>query len=139
METQLQESPVNTKLDVANEVLANTKNDSLFSLNVFEHAQRVAIMLAKSDLIPQNYRGKVENTMIALEMAHRIKVSPLMVMQNLHVIQGRPSWSSPFIIATLNSCGRFPSGLKFKFTGDKSTDAYGCEAWARDKEGEILT
>lgn len=57
------------------------------------------------------------------------------VMQNLHVIHGRPSWSSTFIISALNSCGRF-SPLRFEMNGegDKRT----CKAWATDKTGERL-
>lgn len=95
----------------------------------FEHGQRVAKMLAQSTLVPEIYRGNVQNTMIALEMANRIGASPLMVMQNLYIVKGKPSWSSSFIIAALNSCNRF-SPLRFEMNGDK--DEYGCQAWAFD-------
>jgi hypothetical protein len=93
---------------------AQELNTDLAPLSVtnFEHAQRVAKALSSSNLIPSNYQGNIPNTLVALEMANRIGASPLMVMQNLHVIHGRPSWSSSFIIAALNSCGRF-SALKF--------------------------
>ena len=47
------------------------------------------------------------NCMIALDVATRIGASPLMVMQNLIIIYGRPSWSSKFLISTINTCGRF--------------------------------
>lgn len=73
----------------------------------FEHIQRVATMFSKSDLVPKKYQGNVGNCVIALEMANRMGASPLMVMQNLDVIQGKPGWSSKFLIATLNSCGKF--------------------------------
>jgi hypothetical protein len=58
-----------------------------------------------------------------------------MVMQNLNIIQGRPSWSSQFIIAALNSCKRF-SPLRFTMSGEG--DEYGCTAWATDSTGEKL-
>lgn len=93
----------------------------------FEHAQRVAKMLSSSDLVPKEYRGNIQNTLIALEAANRIGASPLMVMQNLYVIHGRPSWSSSFIIAAINSSKKF-SPLRFKMGGEG--DAYGCIAWA---------
>lgn len=54
------------------------------------------------------------NCMIALDVATRIGASPLMIMQNLVIIYGRPSWSSKFLIATVNTCGRFEP-LKYKF------------------------
>ena len=38
----------------------------------FDHAQRVSIMLSKSELVPVQYREKPANAMIALELANRI-------------------------------------------------------------------
>lgn len=103
--------------------------------NAFEHAQRVAKMLTASSLVPKDYQNNIPNIMIALEMANRIGASPLMVMQNLNIIQGRPSWSSQFIISALNSCKRF-SPLRFVCSGEG--DEYGCMAWAMDSSGEKL-
>lgn len=100
---------------------------SSFSMAAFDHAQRVAKMLASSNLIPKEFQGNVQNTLIALEMANRIGASPLMVMQNLYIVHGRPSWSSSFIIAALNSCRRF-SPLRFELSGEG--DAMECFAWA---------
>jgi len=103
---------------------------SVFSDSVgFEHGQRVAKMLSTSNLIPKEYQGNIQNTMIALEMANRVGASPLMVMQNLYIVHGKPSWSSTFIIAALNSCKRF-SPIRFELSGDG--DQYGCSAWAFD-------
>lgn len=98
----------------------------------FEFAQRVAKSLAASDLVPTAYKGKVENVMIALEMANRVKASPMAVMQNLHIIQGKPSWSSTFIISVINSCGKF-TPLRFVKTG--SGDTLECYAITKDLEG----
>jgi hypothetical protein len=108
------------------ETIESTPSD-VFSIQSFEHAQRVAKMLSTSELIPKEYQGKVQNVMIALEMATRIGASPLMVMQNLYIVHGKPSWSSSFIIAALNSCKRF-SPLRFEIEGNG--DEYGCKAWA---------
>lgn len=106
-----------------------SQNFQSFSANGFDHAQRVAKMLSSSNLIPEQYRGNVQNTMIALEMANRIGASPLMVMQNLYIVQGKPSWSSSFIIASLNACKRF-SPIRFEMSGEG--DEYGSTAWAYD-------
>lgn len=104
----------------------------------FENAQRMAKALSQSDLVPAIYKNNLPNTMIALEMAHRTGSSPLMVMQNLDIIKGKPSWNSQFIIAAINSCGRFEP-LRFKFEGAKGTDDYGCFAYAKSKDdGEII-
>lgn len=109
---------------------------SPFSLQSFEHAQRIAKMIATSALIPSAYQGRVENVMIALEMAHRSGDSPLMVMQNLNVIKGKPSWGSSYIIAKINACGRFGTPLKFEKSGEGEN--YGYIAWLLDKKGDRL-
>ncbi len=101
----------------------------------FELAQRQAKALAESELVPQMYRGKVANCLVALEVAQRCGASTLAVMQSMHVIQGRPSWSSQYIIGAINSCGRF-APLRFKMEG--SGDSMVCTAWTNDKAGEVL-
>ena len=89
--------------------------------------------LSKSTVIPDIYKGNKGNCGIALELAQRIGVSPLMVMQNMHIIHGKPSWSSTFIIAMLNSCGRF-SPLRFEYKEKEY-----CMAVATDlATGELL-
>ncbi len=99
----------------------------------FELAQRAAKLLASSDLVPKQYHGNIPNCVIALNMAARVGADPLMIMQNLIVIHGRPTWSSQFLIATVNTCGRF-SALRYEFFGEKDTDSWGCRAWAVEKE-----
>jgi len=104
------------------------KQGEYSSTEQFEHTQRVALALSKSDLLPKAYRGNIPNTIIALELAARLCASPFVVMQNLHVIQGNPSWSSPYIIASINSNPRFKDGLKYRVTGDEMN--LECVAWA---------
>lgn len=106
----------------------------------FDTAQRMSNLFASSMLVPDTYQTQkiynelvaknhiepneamaqakmsaVANCMIALDISTRIGASPLMVMQNLVIIYGRPSWSSKFLISTVNTCGRFEP-LKFRFT-----------------------
>lgn len=114
----------------------NNNQDDAFSVKGFVHAERVAVMLADSTLVPDHYRKNVANCLIALEMSNRIGASPMMVMQHLHIIKGRPSWSSPFIIASINTCGRF---TKLNFRKEGEGDEYGYEAFCKDKaSGEEL-
>jgi hypothetical protein len=85
--------------------------------------------LSKTDLVPDNYKNKPENCLIAIELSNRLKVSPFLVMQNVHIIQGRPSWSSTFIISCINTCGKFEGGLRFEMD-EKFTK---CRAYAIEK------
>ncbi len=151
------------------------------NLASFELMQRAAKLLCSSTLVPTQYRAVIEkadkygnvterrenpsalaNAVVALNMAQRMGADPLMIMQNLHVIEGRPSWSSPFIIAAINGCGRF-SPLRFDLErlGEKEVERVefywenkqrferkvkvavediACVAWALEKAtGERLT
>ena len=102
-----------------------------FDLDSFELMQRVSKAFASSDLVPQQYRGNLANCMIALDMAQRIGANPLMTMQNLYVVHGTPGWSSKFLIATVNACGRF-SSLRYEWRGEPGSPEYGCRAWAKE-------
>lgn len=119
------------------DAVLNTVHETNFfqSKSMFEHAQRVANMLSQSDLVPAKFKNKVGNCVIALEMAYRMGASPLMIMQNLNIILGTPAWSSKFLIASLNACGRF-SPLRYEEDEQNGGRARAC---ALDKKtGEKL-
>lgn len=97
------------------------------SLQSFQLIWRVSQMFASSSIVPQRFQQNPANCAIALEMAHRLGASPLMVMQNLYVVHGSPGWSAKFLIACFNQCGRFTS-IKYKMVGTKGKDDWGCIA-----------
>ena len=105
----------------------------------FELLQRQAKMFCGSSLVPQQFQGEQNfgNAIIALEMAQRMNASPLMVMQNLYIVYGNPGWSSKFLIATFNQCGRFEA-IKYKETGKKGTDSQGIIAYTREKGSDEI-
>ena len=105
------------------------------SLQSFELAQRAAALLAKSSLVPKEYQNNLPNCVIALNMASRMGADPLMVMQNLYIVHGRPGWSSQFLISTFNTSGRF-SALRYEWVGEEGKDSWGCRAWAIEKATE---
>lgn len=78
-------------------------NDILSDFAAFENAQRIGKVLCQSQIIPQSYQNNLPNVIVALEIAARNKLSPIVVMQNLNVIKGRPTWSSKYIIAALTT------------------------------------
>ncbi|WP_336754651.1 recombinase RecT [Acinetobacter sp. USHLN143] len=106
----------------------------------FQAMHHMAESLANSTIIPEAFRNTimvkdrydqqakkwlfrpeanpngVSNCIIALNMAQRLGADPMMIMQNLYLVDGRPSWSSQFIIAAINSSGRY-SPLRFDITG----------------------
>jgi len=116
--------------------ITTQSSGSVFSgIQAFEDAQRIAKALASSTLIPPAFQGQqgFANCLVALEIANRMRISPFLAMQHLHVIHGRPSWSSSFIIAMVNGCGRF-SPLRFEISGEGESLA--CYARATDLASE---
>ncbi|KAG1453114.1 hypothetical protein G6F57_015796 [Rhizopus arrhizus] len=150
------------------------------SLQGFELMQRAARLLSSSTLVPVAYRQTIEkldrfgnvkesrenpnalaNSVVALNMAQRMGADPLMVMQNLYIVEGRPSWSSQWIIAAINGCGRFsPLRFRIESRGEREIEHKStywennqrhtkvekvkindkvCVAWAIEKEtGEVI-
>ncbi len=75
-------------------VVSNEKRVDYFANNEnFTLIQRMAKMLSQSTIIPKDYRGSenISNCIIALEIASRLNLSPMVVMQNLYIINSRPS------------------------------------------------
>lgn len=104
----------------------------------FMLTQRAAKLLSSSTLVPKEFQNNIANCVVALNMANRMGADPLMVMQNLYIVHGRPSWSSQFLIATFNSCGKF-SAIRYRWTGQPGTDTHGCVACAVELcTGEML-
>lgn len=101
----------------------------------FNLATRMATALAQSTVVPKAYQGNVGNCMIAIEMASRINTSPMMVMQNLYIVNGNPAWSSQWIIAMINSSKRYKTELQFEFGHDAADGGLSCKAWAEDYSG----
>lgn len=114
---------------MANEVAV--VHNSLFTKEGMEVRMKLASTLAASTIIPEQFQLKPANVLIALNMAERMNADPMMVMQNLYIVNGNPGWSSKFLIATFNTCGRF-SSIKYEFFGKPGTDDYGCRAYATE-------
>ena len=106
----------------------------------FKQACQMARALCSSQLVPKEYQGEANlgSAVIALEISQRLGVSPLMVMQNLDIIHGRPSWRAQMVIGMVNSCGRFgPLRYDIKEGADVANPS--CSAHAQElPTGDIL-
>jgi hypothetical protein len=112
----------------------------------FETLQRIAVMFSNSELVPDMYRTTADNPkekamancMIAFNLAQRLQADTLMVMQNLVIIHGRPSWSSKFLISTVNTCGRFePLQYDIRNAGKLGKVAYTDYVWNPEKRKKL--
>lgn len=95
-------------------------------------------MFASSSLVPQQYQGKPMDCAIAVEMASRIGVSPMMVMQNLYVVKGKPSWSGQACMAMIRGTGDFREITPI-YIGEQGKDNWGCFIRAKKaSDGSIV-
>jgi hypothetical protein len=56
-----------------------------------EQAIKMAQLIAESDLAPVNFKGKPGNVLIAVQMGAEIGISPMQAIQNIAIINGKPS------------------------------------------------
>lgn len=98
-------------------------------VNIYNNALKMAEGLAKSDLVPDNYKGKPESCLIAIDVARQIGArSPLFVMQNLFVVKGKPSWSGQYCDAIVRA-----NFKKVKVDLSGEGDERGCQVTAYDE------
>ena len=139
MANEVAEKNVNTEVAVKDntQLSAQKSNNKVtdYSLGIFGTsdnfimAMQMAKALSESTIVPQTYQKNPSNCLIAIEQAQRMNISPLMVMQNLYPIQGKPSWSSKFLIASINASRKFDMELQYDETKDKDGKPYSCVAW----------
>lgn len=92
---------------------------TVFSTSSYDKSLEICTALSKSNLVPKDFQGKPENVLIAMEISQRTGSSLLAVMQSLNIIQGRPTFGSKYIIAAINSTGKF-SPLRFQFSEEET-------------------
>lgn len=93
---------------------------------------KLAQKIASSKMIPVSFQNKPEDVFVAMEMAESLNTSVFIVMPNLHLIQGKPSFASVFIQAQLNKSRLIKGRLHFDYKG-QGNDLV-CTAWAIDRE-----
>ncbi len=138
------ETPNTTLATQNQEKRTPVKLNTDFSLGIFGSsdnftmATQMAKAFAQSTIVPREYQGNFANGLVAIDMANRLKTSPLTVMQNLDVIQGRPAWRATFLIAMINSSGKYDMELQFDEKRDKNGKPYSCTCWT-EKDGRKVT
>lgn len=103
-----------------------------------EKVMELGTMLAKSTIIPVAYQNYPENCIIAVDMANRMGLSPIVVMQNLYVIQGKPSWSGQAMASMIRNSRQFKN-VELHYVGTEGDDSYGAYVTAtRTSSGQEL-
>lgn len=107
---------------------------SMLDTGRFEQLWKVACVFADSQLVPAHYQKNKSNCFLGLQMAFRLGVDPMMLMQNTFIIGGRPGMESKMIIALINSSGMFVDPLDYEIEGsDPKAQNYRVRAFATRK------
>lgn len=127
----------NTEVQVINENTGIMEN-SFANRESFQALFDMGKMFSVSNLVPQNYQGKPMDCAIAVDMANRMGVSPMMVMQNLYVVKGKPTWSGQACMSMIKGSSEF-TNVRPIYTGERNTDTWGCYIQAEYKNtGEVV-
>lgn len=119
--------------------MPTAQNSGMMSIfadpHTFTAAMQMADALSKSTIIPRDYQGNPSNCLIAVEISSRMNASPMMVMQHLFVVNGRPAWSSQWIVAMINQSRKYKTELQYEFGYAPEDGSLSCYAWAIDQQG----
>lgn len=82
-----------------------------------QDAMQIAGLLAESDIVPKDYQRKPGNILVAMQWGAEIGLQPLQAMQNIAVINGRPSIWGDAMLALVRGSGLLDS-IKEEITED---------------------
>lgn len=73
--------------------MSQLQKKEVFSLapKSFEEARAYAEYIAKSDVVPKDFKDKPANILVAIQMGMELGLQPLQSLQNIAVINGRPA------------------------------------------------
>ncbi|MEI6870715.1 MAG: hypothetical protein WCL08_00395 [Verrucomicrobiota bacterium] len=100
----------------------------------YSHTITVAERLAKSDLLPPHFKNKPENVLLVLALAQNLDINPVMALQQISVISGKPCLQATLMISLLNKAGCLKGPLRFETMGSEGTPSQGCRAYGIDAE-----
>lgn len=99
-------------------------------------AMNLAKMIADSDLAPKDFRGKAGNCLIAMQMGMEVGLAPMQAIQNIAVINGRPTlWGDAAMALILAA----PVCEYVRESWDEKTQTWTCRGKRRGKEEGVYT
>ncbi len=99
-------------------------------------AMRLATMIANSQLAPKDFKGKPDDTLVAMMMGNELGLNPMQSIQNIAVINGRPSVWGDALLALVQNHPSY-GGVNESF--DDATMTAKCVAWRKGGEKHTQT
>jgi len=99
-----------------------------------QEAMKFAETISKSGMVPDNFQGKPANVLVAVQWGYEIGLAPMQALQNIAVINGRPSLWGDSLLALIKAHPSY-AGMREWMEGDA---AY-CEIKRTLANGEVET
>jgi len=100
-------------------------------------AMQLADMLSKSGMVPKQYTGNPQSTLVAMMMGSELGLNPIQSLQNIAVINGKPSIYADALLALVQNHPKF-GGHEESF--DEKTMTAACTVWRKgDKNPHTVT
>ena len=113
------------------------RETAMNTMESYQNNWQMAVQLSKSDLVPDTFKNKPENVIIALGISQQTNLPPYTIMNNLNIVRGRASFSGSFCRTLIEKTGKYLS-LDIKYIGEKGKDTYGAYMEATKKDGSIV-
>lgn len=123
--------------DVSRQSVGELKPAAINTMEDYKSNWQMAVQLSKSDLVPDAFKNKAENCIIALGIAQQTGLPPYTIMNNLNIVRGRASFSGSFCRTLIERTGKY-SKLDIKFIGTPGKDDYGAYLEATRLDGSII-
>lgn len=106
------------------------------SVNNMNEAMQMATMISNSQLAPQAYKGKPDDTLVAMMMGNELGLNPMQSIQNIAVINGKPSIYGDAMLALVQNHPAF-GGINESY--DESTKTATCVVWRKGGDKHTQT
>lgn len=94
-------------------------------------AMEMASMLARSNMVPADYKNKPGDTLVAMMMGSELGLNPIQAIQNIAVINGKPSIYGDALLALVQNHPAY-GGVQEGF--EQSTMTATCTVWRKGGE-----
>lgn len=122
---------------MAGEIASRAAGAPMLAPRTLDEAMKFSELLARSDLVPRDYKGKPGNILVAMQWGYEIGLQPLQALQNIAVINGRPSIWGDAALALVRGSGLCDS-LVERIDGEGDKAAAICIAQRKGQQEPIV-
>ena len=111
--------------------IVGVKNTFSLTPSSLKEAMEYAQIIANSTMVPKNYQGKPGDILVAVQMGAELGLKPIQALQNIAVINGRPSVYGDALLALVQA---HPSFEDVKEAFDEKTNTAFCTVKRKNQD-----